>query len=254
MIASKVNISERNEALVSLIENYAQVIPMDACILIPPNRQKENSSIPEIDFKLYKKLWLDPIFLTFPYLAIHEAVLKECFTPADLYSFLTGEIAKNRLVLLSDNNLTTTEKTYRDSIEIKIAKYTSYNPVQDNSDDRGEVKTLAHIKTKNYLYFCSRDSNAIRLVQNSEKYETSLDNIHVLHIYEIAYYLVRMNMCTSNQMKTIYKYIYHLTPKEKSNNLSWGEFLTAMDTLYLPDIQKSENKPNPLIVKESSSR
>lgn len=247
MIASKVNTSIPNSALVSLIHDFSQIITLDACVLIPLDRSKENSQIPVFDFPIYRKFWLDVLFKTFPYLAIHDAVLEECFSPAELHRYLKKEIDSQRLMLLSDSNLTPDEESYRRSMEYKIAEYTSYNPDQDNNDDRGEVKSLAHIKTKDYLYFCSRDSNAIRLIQDSDKYEASLETIQAIHIYELAYYFVRMDMCKSKQMRSIYKYIYHLTKKEIKSNPEWTTFLDEMDNLYLHEIEASLNKPKSLV-------
>lgn len=244
---SRIDTESNNPALLSLIDDYSQIIPMDACVLIPPDRSRESNGIRPIDFLFYKKYWLETLFKTFPHLAIHEAVLQECFSPSSLHHYLTTRIQDSTLILLRDSDLSPMEEVYRKTIEKDIAYYTSYNPEQDNKDDRGEVKTLAYIKTKEYLYFCSRDSKALRLIKEADKYNTHLQNVGALHFYEVMYYLVRMDMCKAKEMKPFYKYVYHLSRREKEINPEWIEFLEKMDRLYGEIIMNAPNKPIPLV-------
>lgn len=104
----------------------------------------------------------------------------------------------------------------------------------DNRDDRGEVKSLAYIATKGLLYFCSHDSNAIRLIEDAEKLETTLEEVNAIKPYEIIYYFVKRNIGNLNNLRSIYKYMYYQTQKDKKINPPWGEFIENMDKLYLP--------------------
>lgn len=79
----------------------------------------------------------------------------------------------------------------RAAIESKIAKYTNYEPEKDNRDDRGEVKSLAYIATKELLYFCSPDSNALKLIDKAEEWDTNLEGVNAIRVYEIIYFLMR---------------------------------------------------------------
>ncbi|MBP3040753.1 hypothetical protein J9303_14775 [Bacillaceae bacterium Marseille-Q3522] len=72
----KVNLTNRNEGFLSLIQNSFQVLPLDANILIPSDRSKVISNA-KLEFDFYKRIWLDPLFKTFPYIAIHQAVYEE---------------------------------------------------------------------------------------------------------------------------------------------------------------------------------
>ncbi|MEB9946753.1 hypothetical protein P4K84_22315 [Bacillus cereus] len=242
---SKVHTNRKNPAIVSLITDPKQIIPMDACVLIPPNRSKEVREIPPISFEMQRKFWLDTLFRTFPSLAIHEAVLKECFFPSELHTYLQNHIGSNNLLLLKDSDLSALESSYRDSIEIDISNPTNYKPELDNSDDRGEVKSLAHIKTKNYPYFCSRDSKAIRLIDEADRLKTNLQDVNSIQTYEMMYYLTRLQMCKSREMKPFYKYLYHLTSWESKTNPEWGQFLSQMDLLYGEEIKNALN-PDPI--------
>ena len=71
----------------------------------------------------------------------------------------------------------------RDSIEEKNYPHTKYDPLLDNKDDRGEVKSLAYIAVKELLYFAANDSNAIQLIEKAEEWETSLDNVQAIQMY-----------------------------------------------------------------------
>ena len=71
----RVDISERNHALVSLLENSKQTIFLDANFLIPPDRTKIGAK--PIAFQKYCDIWLDPVFDSFQDLAMHESVYDE---------------------------------------------------------------------------------------------------------------------------------------------------------------------------------
>lgn len=48
----------------------------------------------------------------------------------------------------------------REPFEDTMYPLTQYDPLLDNKDDRGEVKTLAYIAVKGLPYFAAHDSNA----------------------------------------------------------------------------------------------
>lgn len=122
----RIDIEKKNPALLLLIDDYSQIIPMDACVLIPPDRSRESNGVRPIDFMFYSKYWLETLFNTFPHLAIHEAVLQECFSPSALHQYLTTRIENSTLILLRDSDLTPMEEVYRKTIEKDIAYYTAY--------------------------------------------------------------------------------------------------------------------------------
>lgn len=107
-------------------------------------------------------------------------------------------------------------------------------PDRSRLDDRGEVKSLSYIAVKGLPYFAANDSNVIRLIENAESWNTGLDNVQVIRMYELIFYLHKMNQADNKSLKMLYKYQYHLTQNEKKDNPSWGQFIDAMETLY-PD-------------------
>lgn len=249
MKLNEINIKSKNEALVSLINDFSQVLPIDTNFIIPPDRSKTIRGVKPIPFNVFEKVWLKPLLITFPYLAIHEAVHKEIQSNSVLTyvnNLIYGTPAG--LLLLKDSDLTEQEEAIRNTIEQKISVRTNYDPVQDNKEDRGEVKSLAYIATKSLLYFCSHDSNAIRLIEHAEKLETSLDGVSALRTYEIIYYLLKMKMAEREQLRFLYKYWYYSSPTDKKKNLSWNDFTSHMDNMYDKDIKDSDNKPTAYIV------
>jgi len=247
----KVNTTEVNPSLVSIINDYAQVLPVDANFFISFDRTSTVRGAEPIDFRAFEKFWLRPLMITFPYLAVHEAVVKEIVN-AQSKKFVGGEIQANRLLVLEDNNLTPSQESYRCSIEKVIAKETAYEPELDNSNDRGEVKSLSYIASKPLNYFCSHDSTALRLLEEPLRAEIGLSGVGSLRIYELLYYLRRMKMVDQGNgikgLKMLYKYLYYLTPNEKVENPEWGQFCEQMDTLYLTYIQTSTGKPAPIFI------
>lgn len=227
----KVNVTSSNPGLKSIFKNPDQIITMDANFLIPPDRSKHAKH--SFGFPKFKEVWLDPIFEAFPNLAIHEAVYDELVIPS-VQSYIDGHInsTPRRLVVHQDEALTPEEKVLRDSIEEKIFPLTNYEPLLDNKEDRGEVKSLAFIAVKELLYFAAHDSNAIQLVEKAEKWTTGLDNVQAIKMYELIYYLSKLDIGDKKALRILYKYQYRLTPKEKQHNPEWGQFTEGMDTLY----------------------
>lgn len=192
MKLNKVDLSFTNPAVISIIKNCNQILPVDANFFIPFDRSSISKQFQPIPFEFFKKYWLKPLFLTFPYLAIHEAVYEEITVSEKSKIYIDKQFRTyQQPYILSDKNLEEHEEITRYTIEARIAKYTNYEPEKDNKDDRGEVKSLAHIATKGYLYFCSHDSNALKLIEKAEEWETNLEEVNAVRTYEIIYYLYK---------------------------------------------------------------
>lgn len=229
----KVDLSYPSSALISVMKNPEQIITLDANFFISPDRRPIARS--GIKFEQFKEIWLDPIFLAFPKLAIHEAVYEE-LVGISSQSFVDEKRESNpfKMVFHSDSSLTEVESNLRDTIESKISSHTKYDPILNNKDDRGEVKSLSYIAVKGLLYFAANDHNAIQLIEKSEEWSTGLDNVQAIKMYELIYFLQRSGLADKTGMKMFYKYQYYLTEREKSKNPSWGNFTIGMDKLYNP--------------------
>lgn len=230
---NKVNVTSRNEALISLFENPKQRLVVDANFFIPPDRSKENRNLKPINFKGFKAIWIDKLIDTFNPIIIHEAVYEE-FQTKDVKDMVDMHINKNPpfIIVVKDTDLSPQEQISRNTIEAKIAKHTHYEPEIDNKDDRGEVKSLSYIAVKDLLYFCSQDANSIRLIEESEKLETNLDGITAIKMYELIYYFIKNNIGNRNKLRVLYKYMYYNTKSDKDANPSWSEFEEYMNKLY----------------------
>lgn len=227
----KVCLTSENPALKSIFNDPKQIVTLDANFLIPPDRHRLTTT--SFDFPRFQHMWLDPIFQAFPNLAIHEAVYDELVSPAvKLFVQTLTDATPPRLIIHRDSTLTPTERVLRDSIEEKIYPLTQYDPLLNNKDDRGEVKTLAYIAVKGLPYFAAHDSNALQLVKKAEEWSTGLDNIQPIRMYELVYYLYTMNLSEKRSLRVLYKYQYHLTKREKEINPEWGLFIKGMDKLY----------------------
>ncbi|MEG2787924.1 MAG: hypothetical protein RR942_08895 [Romboutsia sp.] len=228
---NKVNKNLKNEALISLFKNPKQQLVVDANFFIPPDRSRENSKA--IPFKAFKSIWLDNLIDTFNPIIIHEAVYEE-FQTKDIKDMVNMHTNKKPplVIVVKDYDLSEDEQITRNTIEAKISKHTQYEPEIDNKDDRGEVKSLSYIAVKGLLYFCSQDANSIRLIEESEKLETNLDNISAIRMYEIIYYFIKNNIGNRNELRILYKYVYYSTKSDKAVNPNWSEFEETMDKLY----------------------
>jgi hypothetical protein len=227
----RVNITAPNPALISIIHSPEQVITLDANFLIPPDRSRITNR--EVKFSSYKEMWLDPIFDSFPKLAIHEAVYDELVNNSSK-AYINVKLSKKPpgIIIHRDSSLTEEEKVLRNTIEQKIALFTRYEPSIDNKHDRGEVKSLSYIAVKGLLYFAAHDNNAINLIENAQEWSTGLDNVQVIKMYELIYYLHRKNVADNKALKALYKYQYFLTHNEKKTNPEWSMFISSMDNHY----------------------
>jgi len=227
----KVDLTSSNPALESIFSNPNQIITLDANFLIPPDRSKYAKV--SFDFDVFKRIWIEPIFEAFPNLAIHEAVYDE-FKSTSLKLYVDTNINANptKLIVHKDSSLTMEEQILRNSIEGKIYPLTKYDPMLDNKDDRGEVKSLSYIAVKGLPYFAAHDSNAIQLIEKAETWRTGLDNVQAIKMYELIFYLYKTNNSNNKSLKMLYKYQYYLTKQEKNINPEWGKFIEAMVSLY----------------------
>ncbi len=178
-------------------------------------------------------LWLEPIFEAFSNLAIHEAVYNE-FVLSSVRSYIDTKVRglPPRLIIHRDSLLTEEERMLRNSIEGKIYPLTKYEPLLDNKDDRGEVKSLAYIAVKGLIYFATHDSNTIQLIEKADKWMTGLDNVQVIKMYELIFYLYKTNKSDNKALRMLYKYQYYLTSHEKQRNPEWSQFINIMEALY----------------------
>lgn len=220
-----------NPGLKSIFDDPSQLITLDANLLIPPDRSMFR--VRSLPSELFQQEWLEPVFATFPNLAIHEAVYEELVSTG-ARTFARRMLSKKppRLYIHRDETLTSNEKVLRDSVEERIYPFTKYEPRLDNKDDRGEVKSLAYLAAKGLPFFASRDSMVIRLIEKAQELSTGLDNIQAIEMYEVIFYLRCQNVSTPKFLRQLYKYLYYLTGREKADNPEWGQFIQSMDRLY----------------------
>lgn len=224
-----VRVDSPNPALIEILRSPNQILTLDANVLIPSRRSAVGWGF---SFSDYKEIWLDPLFSSFSNLAVHEAVLEE-LVDSSIRSYVQSMLDSSppRLIIHSDSNLTAIERALRDSVLHKIAPLTKYDPSLDNKDDRGEVKTLAYLAVKELKYFAARDSNAILLIEKAQEWDTGLDNIQVIQMHELIYYLLEKGAARPKPLRALYKYLYHLTQKDKQSNPEWNRFVSVMKGL-----------------------
>lgn len=220
-----VNIKSVNPALESLFKDSKQVVFLDANFFIVPDRS--NIGAKPIAFQKYREYWLDPLFDAFSNLSVHESVYDELVEGA-VKAFADekkGEIP-TKLRVYKDSELTASEQN------LKLVPFSGYIPERDNAKDRGEIRSLAYMAVKQYLYFAANDTLPMQLICNAGQLETGLDDMGLLQSYEILYYLYKMGKYDSKGLKMLYKYQYYLTSREKTQNPDWGSFIASMDELY----------------------
>lgn len=212
----KIDVTTPNPALISIIQDPNQIITLDANFLIPPNRSHSKVII---TFKQFQEIWLDPIFSAFPSLAIHESVYDELVneSPKNYVDTKCADVPPG-ILIHQDSSLSEVEKLLRDTIESKIAPLTKYEPLLDNKDDRGEVKSLSYIAVKGLLYFAAHDNNALQLVEKSELWSTGLDSVQAIKMYELIFYLYMHSLSSKDALKAFYKYRIKTSRSFKSFN------------------------------------
>lgn len=192
----KVDTRNKNKALESLFADPAQIVFLDANFFIPPDRSglmdRSRIKVKAISFPKFCEIWLDPIFEEFPNLAIHESVYNELVASAvKEYADAKQTESPSRLRIYSDAELTTIEHSLMETYISKLAEYSQYVPQLDNAKDRGEVKSLSFMAVKKFLYFAANDTLPKRLIREADELKTGLDDIELLEMYDVIYYLYR---------------------------------------------------------------
>ena len=204
---------------------------LDANFLIPPDRSKMGAR--PISFQKYSEIWLDSIFDAFPNLAVHESVYDELVEEsAKSYADAKSSESPTRLRVYMDDELSEIEKSLMQTYIRKMAAYSKYIPERDNSKDRGEVKSLSYMAVKGFFYFAANDNLPMLLIRKAEELSTGLDDMGLLEMYDVIYYLYQTGKYDNKGLRMLYKYQYHLTKQEKNHNPEWGEFIEKMNLLY----------------------
>lgn len=231
MMQMRVDLSERNPALVSLLENPRQTIFLDANFLIPPDRTKIGAK--PISFQKYCEIWLEPVFDSFLDLAMHESVYGELVAGnVKRYADSKCQESPPKLTIYFDESLNAAEAALMQTYINKISPFSKYIPILKNSDDKGEVLSLAYMASKGYLYFASGDSLPMQLIRKADELGTGLQNMKLIEMFDVIFYLSRMGKYDKKGLRLLYKYQYYLTKKEKLQNPEWGDFIKKMGLLY----------------------
>lgn len=227
----QVSTKEINPALQSLFENCNQVIFLDANFFIVPDRSRMGAKV--IAFEKYKEYWLNPLFDAFPNLSVHESVYKELIG-GQIKDFVDSKIngIPKKLQVHTDRELTESERNLLEFQIGRMAPYSGYIPERDNAKDRGEIRSLAYMAVKKYMYFAANDNLPMQLICHAEELETGLEDMELLQSYEVIYYLYKMGKYNTKGLKMLYKYQYYLTGQEKKRNPDWGVFIAEMDQIY----------------------
>ena len=230
----KVNTDRPNSALLRIMEDQSTVLFLDANFFIPPDRSC--MGVKPIAFSRHKEKWLDPIFDSFSNLAVHETVYDE-LVQRNTKEYVDEKINKipELLRIYYDAELTDYERKLLRTYINKLAVHSLYIPENDNAKDRGEVRSLSYMAVKRYLYFAANDDLPRRLIEEADKLRTGLDGMSFLHVYDMIYFLYKKNCYDNKALRTLYKYLYRLTDREKTMNPEWSTFLECMDALYFED-------------------
>lgn len=228
-----VDLKSQNPAMLRLLGDTNTIVFLDANIFIPPDRSYLRASIKPMDFQWFKDNWLEPLFVIFLNLAIHEAVYDELIGNL-VKTYVDAKINTDpaRLQIFYDTDLTDLESGLLITFIHKLSVHSSYNPDMNNSKDRGEVRSLSYMTVKGYLYFAANDDLPRRLIENACELRTGLDGMSFLHVYELIFLLYKKRCSDSKALKTLYKYIYFMTKHEKNTNPEWSVFIDCMDVLY----------------------
>ena len=122
------------------------------------------------------------------------------------------------------SNLSVHESVYDELVEGAVKAFAD--------EKKGEIRSLAYMAVKQYLYFAANDTLPMQLICNAGQLETGLDDMGLLQSYEILYYLYKMGKYDSKGLKMLYKYQYYLTSREKTQNPDWGSFIASMAVSY----------------------
>ncbi len=228
----KVDTKEVNPAFQSIIQNPKQKVFLDANFFIPPDRSGV-AQVRAYSFTDFEKYWLVPLLNEFTELAIHESVYDELvYASRKGYADKQIYCVPSKLKVHYDSELSHSEVVLCNTYINKIAIHSRYNPTRDNAKDRGEVKSLAFMAVKKFLYFAANDALPVRLIRDSGKLKTGLGDMQIVQMYELIYYLYKMGSYDNRNLRILYKYQYYLTAGDKRINPEWGYFIEQMDLLY----------------------
>ena len=228
----KVDTKEVNPAFQGIIQNPGQKVFLDANFFIPPDRS-EVSKVRAYSFTDFKECWLIPLLSEFTGLAIHESVYDELVADSvKEYADEQTSCIPSKLRIHYDSELSGLEEALRNTYINKIAVHSLYNPTRDNAKDRGEVRSLSFMAVKQFLYFAANDALPVRLIKDAAKLLTGLDDMQIVQMYELIYYLYKTGRYDNKALRILYKYQYYLTAGDKRINPEWGCFVEQMDLLY----------------------
>lgn len=228
----KVDTKEVNPAFQSIIQNPGQKVFLDANFFIPPDRS-EVAKVRAYSFTDFKECWLIPLLSEFTGLAIHESVYDELVANSvKEYADEQTSCIPSKLRIHYDSELSGLEEALRNTYINKIAVHSLYNPTRDNAKDRGEVRSLSFMAVKQFLYFAANDALPVRLIKDAAKLLTGLDDMQIVQMYELIYYLYKTGRYDNKALRILYKYQYYLTAGDKRINPEWGCFVEQMDLLY----------------------
>ena len=228
----KVDTKEVNPAFQSIIQNPGQKVFLDANFFIPPDRS-EVAKVRAYSFTDFKECWLIPLLSEFTGLAIHESVYDELVADSvKEYADEQTSCIPSKLRIHYDSELSGLEEALRNTYINKIAVHSLYNPTRDNAKDRGEVRSLSFMAVKQFLYFAANDALPVRLIKDAAKLLTGLDDMQIVQMYELIYYLYKTGRYDNKALRILYKYQYYLTAVDKRINPEWGCFVEQMDLLY----------------------
>lgn len=221
-----------NPAFQSIIQNPGQKVFLDANFFIPPDRSAV-ANVRAYSFADFKECWLIPLLNEFSGLAIHESVYDELVADRvrQYADEQTGRTPPG-LTIHYDSELSSSEEALRNTYMNKIAVHSLYNPTRDNAKDRGEVRSLSFMAVKQFLYFAANDALPVRLIKDAARLGTGLDDMQIVQMYELIYYLYKTCRYDNKALRILYKYQYYLTPRDKRTNPEWGCFTEQIDLLY----------------------
>ena len=207
----KVDTKEVNPAFQSIIQNPGQKVFLDANFFIPPDRS-EVAKVRAYSFTDFKECWLIPLLSEFTGLAIHESVYDELVADSvKEYADEQTSCIPSKLRIHYDSELSGLEEALRNTYINKIAVHSLYNPTRDNAKDRGEVRALSFMAGKQFLYFAANDALPVRLIKDAAKLLTGLDDMQIVQMYELIYYLYKTGRYDNKALRILYKYQYYLT-------------------------------------------
>ncbi|HBN55672.1 MAG TPA: hypothetical protein DD414_02765 [Lachnospiraceae bacterium] len=228
----KIDMKDINPAFQSVIQNPEQTVFLDANFFIPPDRSNFKNVKP-YTFDRFKVIWLIPLLNEFSGLAIHESVYDELV--ADKIKAYADELLNSspqKLKIHYDSELSNNEVALMNHYITMISIHSQYDPHRDNAKDRGEVRSLSYMAVKQFLYFAANDALPVRLVKDAGRLNTGLDDMGIVQMYELIYFLHKTGKYDSKELRTLYKYQYYLSSGDKRDNPEWGMFIEQMEKLY----------------------